>query len=178
MEGINDMTTWNPGHPEASEYPPYAAVYVDLVPEGNILHLLASQVEDTVALLQPIDPERTYAPGKWTVRQVAGHIIDTERVFAYRALRTARNDATPMAGFEQDDYVRFGPFDHCSLTDLLDEFRIVRAASIALYRNLTPESWMRKGVANQFPVTVRGLAYVTAGHELHHVKILREKYLA
>jgi uncharacterized damage-inducible protein DinB len=154
---------------------------VDLVPGGDILQLLASQVEDTAALLQPIDEHRAgemrYAPGKWTVKQVLGHVVDTERIFTYRALRTARGDATPMPGFEQDDYVRFGPFDHCSLADLLDEFRIVRAASIALYRNLTPESWMRKGVANQFPVTVRGLAYLTAGHELHHAKILRERYL-
>jgi hypothetical protein len=175
------MTNWNPGHPEASEYPPYASIYVGLVPYNDILPLLASQIEDTVALLEPIGEDRAsemrYAQGKWTVKQVVGHVVDTERIFTYRALRTARGDATPMPGFEQDDYVRFGPFDHCSLADLLAEFRIVRAASIAFYRNLTPESWMRKGVANQFPVTVRGLAYLTAGHELHHVKILREKYL-
>jgi uncharacterized damage-inducible protein DinB len=176
------MTNWNPGHPEPSEYPPYASIYVDLVPDGDILRLLATQVEDTVALLQPIEEhsagELRYAPGKWTVKQVLGHVVDTERIFTYRALRTARGDATPMPGFEQDDYIRLGPFDHCSLADLLDEFRIVRAASITLYRKLTPESWMRRGVANQFPVTVRGLAYLTAGHELHHVKILRERYLA
>jgi hypothetical protein len=176
------MTNWNPGRPDVSEYPPYASIYVDLVPDSDILGLLASQVEDTVALLQPIDEHRAsdmrYAPGKWTVKQVLGHVVDTERVFTYRALRTARGDATPMPGFEQDDYVRLGPFEHCSLADLLDEYRIVRAASIALYSKLTPESWMRKGVANRFPVTVRGLAYLTAGHELHHLKILREKYLA
>ena len=176
------MTNWNPGRPDVSEYPPYASIYVDLVPDSDILGLLASQAEDTVALLQPIDEYRAsemrYAPGKWTVKQVLGHVVDTERVFTYRALRTARGDATPMPGFEQDDWVRLGPFEHCSLTDLLDEYRIVRAASIALYSKLTPESWMRKGVANQFAVTVRGLAYLTAGHELHHLKILREKYLA
>jgi hypothetical protein len=172
----------NPGRPDPSEYPPYAAAYVDLVQGDDILRLLSGQAEDTVGLFQSIGAERAgafrYAPDKWTASQVLGHVIDTERIFAYRALRVARNDGAPSPGFEQDDYVRFGPFDHCSLDSLVDEFRVVRAASLALYRNLQPEAWMRRGVANRFNVTVRGLAFLTAGHELHHAKILREKYLS
>lgn len=175
------MADWNPGRPDASEYAPYVQGYVDLVPGPDVLHVLTSEVENTCALLKPLDEGRAgqaYAPGKWTIKQVAGHIIDTERIFAYRALRVARNDATPLPGFEQDDYVRFGPFDQCKLADLLDEFRMVRATTIALFRSLPPEVWMRRGVVNQFNVTVRGLAFQTAGHELHHAKILREKYLS
>jgi hypothetical protein len=154
--------------------------YVDLVPGADVMHALTSQIDDTCALLKTTDDRRAgqgYAPGKWTVKQVAGHIVDTERIFAYRALRVARNDATPLPGFEQDDYVRFGPFDDCRLADLLDEFRVVRAGTVALFRGLPPDAWMRRGVVNQFNVTVRGLAFQTAGHELHHAKILREKYL-
>jgi hypothetical protein len=168
------------GRPDASEYAPYAKAYVDLVAGDDILHALRTQADETVALLQSIDEagsSATYAPGKWTVKQVLGHINDTERIFAYRALCVARNDATPLPGFEQDDYVRFGPFDQCTFASLLDEFRVVRAGTIALFKALPPEAWKRRGVANKFDVTVRGLAFCTAGHERHHVKILREKYL-
>jgi len=168
------------GRPESSEYAAYAKAYVDLVAGDDILHALRTQVDETVALLQPLGEAGSavaYAPGKWTVKQVLGHIIDTERVFAYRALCVARNDATPLPGFEQDDYVRFGPFDKCTFASLLDEFSVVRAGTIALFRDLQPADWMRRGVANKFDVTVRGLAFCTAGHELHHRKILREKYL-
>ena len=168
------------GRPDASEYAAYAKAYVDLVAGDDVLHALRTLVDETVGLLQPLGEggsATAYAPGKWTVKQVLGHIIDTERVFAYRALCVARNDATPLPGFEQDDYVRFGPFEHCAFASLLDEFRVVRAGTVALFRDLQPEHWMRRGVANKFNVTVRGLAFCTAGHELHHRKILREKYL-
>ena len=172
------MRATDPGRPEVTEYPTYAAAYVNLVPAGNIIDLLDKQIGETTTLLRSADPELAYAPGKWTVKQVVGHVVDTERIFAYRALRIARNDSAPSPGFEQDDYVRYGPFAQCSLADLLEEFRLVRASSIALYNKLDPEAWQRTGVANQFPVSVRGIAYLTAGHELHHAKILREKYLA
>lgn len=170
-----------PGRPDPSEYAPYASIYVDLVQEADILHALSVQIEDTMALLKSIDDrhgaDHTYAPGKWTVKQVVNHIVDTERIMAYRALRLARNDSTPLPGFEQDDYVQYGPSGQCSLADFCEEFRLVRAATIALFRNLPAEAWRWGGVVNQHNVTVRGLAFVTAGHELHHAKILREKYL-
>ncbi len=167
--------------PDPSEYPSYAAAYVDLVVGDNILQTLASQIEETLALLRPIEDSRatalTYAPGKWTLKQVLGHMIDTERIFAYRALRVARSDTTPLPGFEEADYVRAANHNEHPLSALLDEFRVVRQGTLILFQNLPAEAWQRRGVVNRFNVSVRGLAFVTAGHELHHVKILREKYL-
>ncbi len=109
--------------------------------------------------------------------QVIGHVADTERVFAYRAMRIARTDRTPLAGFEQDDYVANGPFAGCSLQSLLEEFQTVRRASLYLFRALDEEAWLRRGIANNHEVTVRALARITAGHELHHRQILKQRYL-
>ena len=119
-----------------------------------------------------------YAPEKWTVKEVLGHVNDTERIFTYRALRIARGDQTPLSGFEQDDYVRGGNFAERTLADLADEFGYVRSASIALFRSLQKEAWSRRGVANEKDVTVRALAFIVAGHELHHRLILEERYFA
>jgi hypothetical protein len=109
---------------------------------------------------------------------VLGHVCDTERIFAYRALRIARGDATPLASFEQDDYVRNGPFAHRMLADWVDDFIAVRRATLALLRNLDGAAWARRGVASGKEVTVRALAYIIAGHELHHRRILEKKYFA
>jgi uncharacterized protein YciI len=170
----------NPGFPDASEYPPYTQPYVDRVAGADVLEALVTQQDDAVRLLESIDEKRAefvYAPGKWTVKQVVNHIIDCERVFAYRALCIARNDLRPLAGFEEKDYARNGPSAALLLRSLLDELRAVRAATIWLFRNLPEEAWLRRGNANQYDVTVRGLAFQIAGHERHHVKILRERYL-
>jgi hypothetical protein len=121
--------------------------------------------------------DHRYAEGKWSVKEVIGHVIDTERVFAYRALQFARGDATPLAGFEQDDYVRCGSFDKRSLSDLADEYEQVRRATISLFANLDQGAWTRRGTANKNEVSVRGLAFIVAGHERHHVEILRTRYL-
>jgi len=169
------------GRPDTSEYPPYAAVYVNLVVGDQILPILAAQLEQSTALLKSVDDRRAsefaYAPGKWTIKQILGHIIDTERIFGYRALCVARNDVTPLPGFEHDDYVAAGFFNERSLNSLIDEYRAVRQSTIALFQNLPQQAWLRQGLANKYNVTVRGLAFLAAGHELHHVKILREKYL-
>jgi len=169
------------GRPDTSEYPPYAAVYVNLVVGDQILPILAAQLEQSTALLKSVDDRRAsefaYAPGKWTIKQILGHIIDTERIFGYRALCVARNDVTPLPGFEQDDYVAAGFFNERSLNSLIDEYRAVRQSTIALFQNLPQQAWLRQGIANKYSVTVRGVAFLAAGHELHHVKILREKYL-
>jgi len=169
------------GRPDTSEYPPYAAVYVNLVVGDQILPILAAQLEQSTALLKSVDDRRAsefaYAPGKWTIKQILGHIIDTERIFGYRALCVARNDVTPLPGFEQDDYVAAGSFNERALNGLIDEYRAVRQSTIALFQNLPQQAWLRQGLANKYNVTVRGLAFLAAGHELHHVKILREKYL-
>jgi uncharacterized protein YciI len=167
--------------PDESEYAPYAKAYVELVAGSDVIEALATQQEDFGALLQSMDDVRasvlTYALGKWTVKQVVNHVIDSERVFAYRALCIARNDLRPLAGFEQDDYAQNGPSAALPVRSLLDEFRAVRAATTWLFRNLPEEAWLRRGTANQYEVTVRGLAYHIAGHERHHAKSLRERYL-
>ena len=166
--------------PEATEYLPYYGKYISLVPGGDILTTLQEQINQTVKLLMAVNEERgdyRYAPGKWSVREVLGHMIDTERIFAYRALRFSRNDATPIDGFEQDDYVRNGPFGHCRVKMLVEEFACVRGATLFLFRNLEEGAWMRRGVAYNADVSVRALAYIIAGHEIHHRKILQEKYL-
>ena len=169
------MTT----RPEATEYAPYYGKYISLVPDGDILALLEEQLRGTTALLSSVSEEQAeyrYAPEKWTVKQVVGHLTDTELIFAYRALRISRNDATPIEGFEQDDYVRYGPFETCKMTDLVEDFAAVRRATLSLFRRLDPDAWQRRGTANRNEVTVRALAYTSAGHELHHLAILKDKY--
>jgi len=170
----------HPGHPDDSEFAPHAKAYVALVPEANIRDLLAAQGKNTLALLEPVPDDYagsfTYAPGKWTVKQIVGHLSDTERIFSTRALRLARNDATPLPGFEQDDYVLNAASNNRELSDLLNEFRLVRESTLALYKSLVPEAWSRRGPVSDWNLSVRGIAFTTAGHELHHVRILRDRY--
>jgi hypothetical protein len=153
---------------------------VDLVPAGDIAMVLEQQMGDTETLLGGLGDEQgnyRYAPGKWSVKEVIGHLIDSERVFAYRALRIARNDKTPLPGFEQDDYVAAGGFDRRSLADLAREFEHVRNATLDLIRPLSKEAFDRRGVANNAEVSVRALVWIIAGHELHHKEVLRRRYL-
>jgi len=170
-----------PGRPEPGEYPSYSQAYIDTVEGGDILQAFTKQLESTVTLLSSIEDQRAgtfaYAPGKWTIKQVLGHVIDTERIFSYRALRIARNDSTPLPGFEEKDYAEFAGSNDRSLASLIDEFKAVRQSTIALFRNLPADAWMRKGSANNHTLTVRGIAFQAAGHEAHHAKILRAKYL-
>ena len=166
--------------PKAGEYNAYYDKYISLIPGTDVVGTLAGQLPKTVALLSSLseqDGELRYAPGKWSLKEALGHVIDTERIMAYRALCIARGDRTPLAGFEQDEYVRGGPHATIRLADLVEEFKNVRAATIALFRNLREEDWKRQGVANKNDITVRALAYVIAGHELHHRNILEERYL-
>lgn len=167
--------------PQPGEYAPYYERYIALVQGEDILAALDQQRRQTLLLLSCRDEDEgnfRYAPGKWSVKEVLGHVCDTERVFAYRALRFSRADATPLAGFEQDDYVRDGPFANRPLSDLIEDFIAVRRATLSLLRNLDEAAWMRRGIANNNEVTVRALAYIIAGHELHHRRILEEKYFA
>src|SRR5579859_5424149 len=165
--------------PEAGEYSPYYDRYIALVPGSDILSTLDSQRRQTMLLLSgrdEADGDFRYAPDKWNAKQVLGHVCDSERVFAYRALRIARGDQTPMEGFEQDDYVRNGPFAVIPLSEIIEDYIAVRRATLTLLRNLDEQAWMRRGIANNNEVSVRALAYTTAGHELHHRRILEEKY--
>lgn len=167
--------------PAAGEYAPYYERYIALVKGEDILQTLDQQRRQTMLLLSgrnDADGDFRYAPGKWSAKQVLGHVCDTERVFAYRALRISRGDATPLAGFEQDDYVRNGPFASRPLEDVVEDFISVRRATLSLLRNLEEPAWMRRGIANNNEATVRGIAYIIAGHELHHRGILEEKYFA
>jgi hypothetical protein len=167
--------------PESGEYAPYYEKYISLVKGNDILGILEGQRLQTAQIFGARSEREgnfRYAPDKWTVKEVLGHVNDTERIFTYRALRIARGDQTPLSGFEQDDYVRGGNFAERTLADLADEFGYVRSASIALFRSLKKEAWSRRGVANEKDVTVRALAFIVAGHELHHRLILEERYFA
>jgi hypothetical protein len=167
--------------PQAGEYAPFAGNYISLIAEGDIVAILDQQRRNLVLLLSGRDEAEgdfRYAPGKWTVKEVLGHINDTERIFVYRALRIARGDKTPLAGFEQDDYVRDSGHNQCALSDLIEDFIAVRRASVSLFRNLQEDAWMRRGIANNHEFSVRALAYMVAGHEFHHSKILTEKYFS
>lgn len=169
------------GPPDASEHDPYYSRYIALVKGADVVGALAEQIRPTLRLLRSVPDERggmRYAPGKWSIREVAGHLADTERILSYRALRIARGDKRPIEGFEQDDYVRNGPFEHCSLSSLVDEFEQVRAATLSLFRHLDRDAWTRSGTANNAHITVRALAWIIAGHELHHRAILERQYLA
>lgn len=165
--------------PSADEHNPYYSRYIDLVPQSDILGTLNEQIKETLAMLKGVSDEKgnyRYAPGKWTVKEVVGHMFDTERVFGYRAMRVARNDQTPLPGFEQDDYVRFGPFAKSRLADMIDEFSAVRRSNVLLLSQLDEEAWKRRGTANNSPISVRAVAFIIAGHELHHRSILKDKY--
>jgi uncharacterized damage-inducible protein DinB len=164
-------------HPEPGEYAPYYDRYISLISGTDILGTLESQRRQMLLLLSgrhESDADIRYAPEKWSVRELLGHVCDTERIFAYRALRIARGDRTPIEGFEQDDYVRNGP--RVPLAETIEDYIAVRRATLTLLRNLDEQAWARRGIANKKEVTVRALAYLTAGHELHHRRILEEKY--
>jgi hypothetical protein len=165
--------------PAPGDYAPYAEKYIVLVTGDDILDSLQSQRKQTATFFSgrsERDGNFRYAPGKWSVKEVLGHVADTERIFAYRAMRIARGDQTPLAGFEQDDYVRAARFNDRKLQDLVDEYEDVRQASLALFRSLEADAWLRRGVASNNPVTVLALAYLIAGHELHHRNVLTEMY--
>ena len=173
------MSATAPARPEADEYAPDYERYVSQV-EGDVLETLERQGAQTLALLGGLSEDAAgsrYEPGKWSVKELVGHVIDGERVFAYRALRFARGDATPLPGFDQDPYVAAANSDARTLASLAEEFGHVRAATLALLRSLDPEAWARRGTANDAEVSVRALAYIIAGHEAHHVRVLRERYL-
>lgn len=175
------MTNDTIGKPETNEYLPYYRGYVSLVPDGNILAILGKQIDETTNLLDSIPESQAnfrYAPNKWSIKELVGHLIDSERIFAYRALRFARNDKTPLPGFEQDDYVSNASFNSCALTDLASELMGVRQSTLFLFRHLDESAWMRTGLANDSEASVRALAHIIAGHEIHHREILRTRYLS
>jgi hypothetical protein len=166
--------------PQPGESAPYYDRYISLVQGNDILTTLDEQRRATLLLLcgrTEAEGDLRYAPEKWSLKEVLGHISDTERIMSYRTLRISRGDTTPIEGFEQDDYIRNGPFAQRLLADLIEDYIAVRRATLSLFRNLDEVAWTRRGVANENQVTVRALAYIIAGHELHHRRIIEEKYL-
>lgn len=167
--------------PEPGEYAPHYEQYVALVKGSDIVGLLEAQRLQMTQLFagrSERDGNFRYAPDKWTVKEVLGHVTDTERILAYRALCIARGDRTALPGFEQDDYVRAAAFGERALADLSSEFSHVRSATVALFGSLSREAWTRRGIANKNEVSVRALAFIIAGHELHHRNILDERYFS
>ena len=167
--------------PDATEYVPYYDTYISKVPKGDVLKVLEDQRRETQQLLSGLSDAKAlhrYAPEKWSIKQVVGHLMDTERVFCYRALAFGRADANPLPGFDEKAWAPAGRFDARALKDLAPELDAVRRATIALFSGLDDEALTRRGVANNNPITVRALAWIIAGHERHHVAILRERYLA
>lgn len=166
--------------PRPSEFDPFYAGYIDSVPAGDVLTTLTQQADDLRSLLTPL-PAATwrhrYAPAKWSVAEVLGHLCDAERILSYRALRFARGDRTPVPGFEENDYVPMGRFDDRAPHSLLAEFGMVRSATLALFRHLPDDAPERTGTANGAGISVRALLYIITGHQRHHGQILRQRYL-
>jgi hypothetical protein len=165
--------------PSPDEYGGFYAGYIDAVPPGDLISLLLSNATETTSLLSGLNKEqadRAYAPGKWTIKELLGHLSDTERVMSYRALRIARGDSTPLPGYEQDPYVTAGRFGARPLVDLIEEFEAVRRASITLFRSFDDDAWLRRGTASGHPISVRALGCIIIGHENHHRTVLVQRY--
>ena len=166
--------------PEKNEYNEYYDRYVSLVDETDVSAAFENQLTEMSELFHKISEEKSafaYAEGKWTIKELVGHLIDGERIFGYRALRISRGDATPIEGFEQDGYVENAPFNDYSFSDLTKEFELVRRSSILFFNHLKETDWTRMGTASDSPVSVRALAFIMIGHVRHHANILRDRYL-
>jgi hypothetical protein len=165
--------------PAPDEFAPFYAGYISRVPEGGLVDLMRRVGDDTSRLLSQVDESRTghaYATGKWTIREVAGHLCDAERIFGYRALRFARGDQAELQGFDENTYVPAGEFEKRTLASVVQELGAVRRATIELFGNLPADAWTRRGTANGNSISVRAIATVIVGHELHHRGILQERY--
>jgi uncharacterized damage-inducible protein DinB len=166
--------------PATYEYADYYQTYVKLVPEGDIFQILNEQMKETVTMLSALSEPQSefrYAPGKWSIKEVIGHITDTERIMSYRLLSIARGETASLPGYDENQYVEEANFDSQSLKDLLDHFACVRQSTIHLIKSLSGVALSRKGTANNNEVTARALITIIAGHELHHRNIIKERYL-
>ena len=166
--------------PQPNEAASYYSIYIDRITSDDIVDVLATQLNETLAFLSDISEEqslRRYASGKWSMRELLGHVNDTERVFMFRALWFARGFQDPLPSFDQEIGFRAAESDRVSWANHVDEFRAIRWSTLAFFRNLPAEAWLRSGIASDSSVTVRALAYIVAGHVSHHLAILRERYL-
>jgi uncharacterized damage-inducible protein DinB len=166
--------------PDRSEYAPYFERYISLVPPGDILMMLREQQDLHLRELEALSDAQAnyrYAPGKWSVKEVVGHLFDCERIFTYRAMSFARGETQALPPYDDVGYVTGGRFGALSLQSLLGEFRAVRGATLALFSNLDSSALARRGIADNREYTVRAIAYIVAGHELHHWRLFRDRYL-
>lgn len=173
------MTPRAVGRPEPDEIPSHFVGYIKRVPEADPVMVLADQIEATATLLRGCSDREAmhrYAQGKWSVKEVVGHLADVERIMAYRALRIARGDTTALPGFDENAYVPPARFDNRSLADLVGELRTARAATLSLFRSFDGDAWKRRGTASGKPVSVRALGFMIPGHERHHLELLRTRY--
>lgn len=166
-------------HTDAADFIPYITPYARLVPETDLVDAMSAQAETTFALLSSVDEARStfrYEEGKWSIREMVGHLSDAERVFGYRAMCIARGEQTPLPGFDENEYMRVSGYEAWPLRDAVEQFALLRRANILMFRNLAPEAWERRGVANQREVDVATIARIIVGHERHHLNVLRERY--
>ncbi|QOR66599.1 DinB family protein [Cytobacillus suaedae] len=166
--------------PQHGEYNPYYEGYLNLVPDGDILDVLQEEQEKTINLVKDLSEEDAnfrYGPLKWSIKEVIGHIADTERIMSYRLLRIGRGDTTPLPGFNENDYIVVANFDNFTVHALLEYFQMTRNSTISLLKTMSPESMARVGNANQSETSARAIAYIIAGHEIHHRQIIKDRYL-
>lgn len=168
--------------PAAGEYAPYTSAYIDLLPDDGLvlmhLHENMQRVQDLFLAQSEARLSTPCAAGEWTMKEILSHVIDTERIFACRALRIARNDPTPLPAFDQERYARYADANARSAEDLLEEFTAVRLATLALFRSLNDQAWQRVGKASEYALSIRAIVYIIAGHELHHLESIRQNYLS
>jgi hypothetical protein len=166
--------------PTPEEYPEYYNQYLNLVKEGDIINILEEQslyVQKFIASIPEEKGNSTYGFGKWTVKEIFGHLIDSERILTYRALRIARKDKQPIPGYEQDDYVKNAKYYRKTLKEIADEMLLLRAANLKFFQSFDSEDMIQRGVANEHELTVRAILYILAGHELYHINFIKDNYL-
>lgn len=174
------MSVWEKEYPATSEYAHYYANYVAHVPKQNVIDTLNAQMHELYTFINSIPGDKafsSYEPGKWTIKQIVGHLIETERVFAYRALAFSRRDPNPLPPMDQDVYVRYSNYNSRTMHNLANEYLAVRMSTIHLFQNMTKEMLSLKGTASGVEFTVRSIPFIIAGHELHHMEVIKEKYL-
>jgi len=166
--------------PKSSEYATFYSGYIDAVPVGNIFQTLEFQLDETLSLFQNLKEEQglfKYAEGKWTLKEVLGHIIDSEWIFSNRALRFSRSDQTELPGFDQDDYISNANFNKLELKNIIDQFYHLRKANLLLFKSFSKDQTLNIGIANKNIISVRALIYITSGHQKHHIEVVKERYL-
>lgn len=173
------LTDWDKTHPEPDEYGDFYKEYISLVDGSNVIQTLIRQGQQTYATMRKLTPDEAnyrYEDNKWSVKEIIGHLVDTERIMAYRALCISRGENSPLPGYNQDEYVEHADFDNRSLQNLSTEYDALRNANISMFSSFTRDQILRKGTANNVNISVRALAFIIAGHEKHHLNILEDKY--